>query len=286
VSAAVQTLWTEVLATALADAGVAVCAVSPGSRSTPLVTALARSRRFELPAIVDERAAGFFALAAARSSGRPVALVCTSGSAPGHYLPAVIEAAMACVPLVVISADRPPELHDAGAAQTVPQLALFGEQVRLRVDLGPPTGEALALRAVRRRVMQAVAAAEGPVPGPVHLNVPLRKPLEPAAPTNDAERALAAEVARLATLPAAGRPPRLTASDEAIAELAAALIAEPHGMIVAGALPEAFATARDDVFALATRLGYPLFAEAGSQLRLGPRPAGEIGRASCRERVS
>jgi 2-succinyl-5-enolpyruvyl-6-hydroxy-3-cyclohexene-1-carboxylate synthase len=273
---AIQTLWTEVLATALADAGVSVCVVSPGSRSTPLVTALARCKRFELPVIVDERAAGFFALAAARSSDRPVALVCTSGSAPGHYLPAVIEAAMACVPLVVISADRPPELHDAGAAQTVPQLQLFGEQVRLRLDLGPPTGEALAMRAVRRRVMQAVAAACGPVPGPVHLNVPLRKPLEPAAPSNDAERALAAEVARIAAMPATARPPRLTVSDAAIEELAAALAGERHGMIVAGALPEAFAAARDDVFALARRLGYPLLAEAGSQLRLGPRPPGVL----------
>lgn len=273
---AIQTLWTEVLATALADAGVSVCVVSPGSRSTPLVTALARSKRFELPVIVDERAAGFFALAAARSSDRPVALVCTSGSAPGHYLPAVIEAAMACVPLIVISADRPPELHDAGAAQTVPQLALFGEQVRFRIDLGPPTGEALAMRAVRRRVMQAVAAAHGPVPGPVHVNVPLRKPLEPAAPGNDAERALAAEVARIAAMPATAMPPRLTVSDAAIEELAAALLGERHGMIVAGALPEAFAAARDDVFALAARLGYPLLAEAGSQLRLGPRPAGVL----------
>jgi 2-succinyl-5-enolpyruvyl-6-hydroxy-3-cyclohexene-1-carboxylate synthase len=272
---AVQTLWTEVLATALADAGVALCVVSPGSRSTPLVTALARGKRLELPVIVDERAAGFFALAAARSSDRPVALVCTSGSAPGHYLPAVIEAAMACVPLLVISADRPPELHDAGAAQTVPQLQLFGEQVRMRLDLGPPTGEALALRAVRRRVMQAVASALGPVPGPVHLNVPLRKPLEPAAPSNDAERALAAEVARIAAMPAA-HPPRLAVTDAALDELAAALLGERHGMIVAGALPEAFAAARDDVFAVAARLGYPLVAEAGSQLRLGPRPAGVL----------
>ncbi len=270
---AIQTLWTEVWATALADAGVSVCVVSPGSRSTPLVAALARSRRFELPVIIDERAAGFFALSAARTSGRPVALVCTSGSAPGHYLPAVIEAAMAEIPLVVVSADRPPELHDAGASQTVPQRLLFAEQVRASVDLGPPSGELLAMRAVRRRVIQLVAAARGPVPGPVHLNMPLRKPLEPVAPSSEAERALAAEVQKLAALPVATLPSRLTAPDELIEELAAALGAEPRGMIVAGALPEAFAAAREDVFALATLLGYPLLAEAGSQLRFGPRPA-------------
>lgn len=271
---AIQTLWTEVLATALADAGVTVCAVSPGSRSAPLVTALARSKRFELPVIIDERAAGFFALAAARSSDKPVALLCTSGSAPGHYLPAVIEAAMAQVPLVIVSADRPPELHDAGAAQTIPQQLLFAEQVRGRVDLGPPTGEVLALRAVRRRVMQLVASAQGPVPGPVHLNVPLRKPLEPALPSTEAERALAAEVARLAAEPRLVRAPRLAAPDDQLDELAAQLSSEPRGLIVAGSLPEAFAAARDDVFALAAHLGYPLLAEAGSQLRLGRRPDG------------
>jgi 2-succinyl-5-enolpyruvyl-6-hydroxy-3-cyclohexene-1-carboxylate synthase len=270
---ATQTLWTDVLATALADAGVAVCVVSPGSRSTPLVAALARSRRFELPVIIDERAAGFFALSAARSGGRPVALVCTSGSAPGHYLPAVIEAAMAHVPLLVISADRPPELQDAGASQTVPQGRLYGDQVRAAIDLGPPSAEPLAMRAVRRRVIQAVTCAGGPVPGPVHVNVPLRKPLEPVMPSTEAERALAAEVSKIAALPVAARPPLLAAPGELIDELAAALCAEPRGLIVAGALPEAFAAARDDLFALAAVLGYPLFAEAGSQLRLGPRPA-------------
>lgn len=274
-----QTAWTDVWATALADAGVEVCVVSPGSRSTPLVAALARSRRFDgaaMPVIIDERAAGFYALAVARSSGKPVALVCTSGSAPGHYLPAVIEAAMAQVPLVVVSADRPPELQDAGASQTVPQLRLFGDQVRAAVDLGPPSGEVLAMRAVRRRVIQTVMSARGPVPGPVHLNVPLRKPLEPAAPATEAERALAAEVQKIAALPVAARPPRLTAPVEMIEELAAALLAEPRGWIVAGALPEQCAAARDDVFALAEMLGYPLLAEAGSQLRLGPRPPGVL----------
>lgn len=272
-----QTLWTDVLTTALADAGVELCVVSPGSRSTPLVAALARSGRFDgarIKIIIDERAAGFYALSAARTSGAPVALVCTSGSAPGHYLPAVIEAAMAQVPLVVVSADRPPELQDAGASQTVPQLRLFGEQVRAVVDLGPPSGEPLAMRAVRRRVIQAVTAALGPVPGPVHLNVPLRKPLEPAAPSTEAERALAAEVQAIAAQPVAARPPRLAAPSAMIDELAAAMLDEPRGWIVVGAMPEGFAAARADVFALAEMLGYPLLAEAGSQLRLGTRPRG------------
>lgn len=270
---AAQTLWTDVVVAALAEAGVVGCVVSPGSRSTPLVTALARHGRLPVSVIIDERAAAFYALGAARATGRPVALVCTSGSAPGHYLPAVIEAAMAEVPLVVLSADRPPELQDAGASQTIPQTRLFGDQVRLAADLGPPTADALALRAVRRRVVQAVTTASGPLPGPVHLNVPLRKPLEPIAPSTAAEQALAAEARRLTALPPAAQPPVLAPAPAMVAELAQAIAAEPRGLIVAGALPESFAVVRDELLALAAAVGYPVLAESGSQLRLTPRPA-------------
>ena len=274
---ALQTLWTDVLVAALAEAGVERCVLSPGSRSTPLVTALWRSQRLPITVIIDERAAAFYALAVARSSGRPTALLCTSGSAPGHYLPAVIEAAMAEIPLVIVSADRPPELQDAGASQTIAQARIFGDQVRLHADLGPPTASALGLRAVRRRVMQAVAAARGPVPGPVHVNVPLRKPLEPGSPAGEAELALAAEARRLVAQPVAAHAASLEPASEMIEELAQAIAAEPRGLIVAGALPESFAAARGDLLALAELAGYPLLAEAGSQLRLGPRPAAVVG---------
>src|SRR5262249_61187183 len=108
VTAAVQTLWAELVATTLADAGVVRCVISPGSRSTPLVAALAREPRLELTTLIDERAAGFFALGAARATGAPVALVCTSGTAAAHYLPAIIEASMAGVPLIALTTDRPP----------------------------------------------------------------------------------------------------------------------------------------------------------------------------------
>src|SRR3954466_11652340 len=104
-TAAVQTLWAELIAATLADAGVTTCIVSPGSRSTPLVTALTADGRFDLPTIIDERAASFFALGMARSSGLPVAVVCTSGSAAAHYLPALVEASMAGIPLIALTAD-------------------------------------------------------------------------------------------------------------------------------------------------------------------------------------
>jgi 2-succinyl-5-enolpyruvyl-6-hydroxy-3-cyclohexene-1-carboxylate synthase len=276
VTAAIQTLWAELVATTLADAGVVRCVISPGSRSTPLVAALAREPRLELTTLIDERAAGFFALGAARATGSPVALVCTSGTAAAHYLPAIVEASLAGVPLIAFTADRPPELQACGASQTIDQVKLYGDFVRGAIDLGPPSPGELALRAVRRKIVQAITLASGPDPGPVQVQLPLRKPLEPAAPASDAERALAAYAARI-TGPVRVAAPRLAADPAAIAELAAAIAAEPDGVIVAGALPVGFAASRAAVLALAAHCGYPVIAEAGSQLRFGPRPADAPG---------
>jgi 2-succinyl-5-enolpyruvyl-6-hydroxy-3-cyclohexene-1-carboxylate synthase len=271
VTAVIQTLWCELLAATLVDAGVTTCVVSPGSRSTPLVLALAALAELDLPTLIDERAAAFYALGVARATGRPAALLCTSGSAAAHYLPALVEASLAGVPLLAITADRPPELHRAGASQTIDQTRLYGAFVRASVDLGAPVGSGLALRALRRAVIQAVTTARGPHPGPVHLNVPLRKPLEPARPATAEDHALAA-LAASTRGPVRLAAPTLTAPAEPLAALAAAIAAEPAGLIVAGADP-ALAAARPALLALAARAGYPLLAEAGSQLRFVSRGA-------------
>ncbi|MEO7733359.1 MAG: 2-succinyl-5-enolpyruvyl-6-hydroxy-3-cyclohexene-1-carboxylic-acid synthase, partial [Kofleriaceae bacterium] len=272
-TAAIQTLWAELVATTLADAGVTRCVISPGSRSTPLVAALAKEPRLALVTLIDERAAAFFALGAARATGTPVALVCTSGTAAAHYLPAIIEASMADVPLLALTADRPPELQGCGASQTIDQVKLYGDFVRGAIDLGAPADGELALRAVRRKVIQAITLARGPHPGPVHLELPLRKPLEPAAPSTDGERALA-RLANQLRGPVRIAPPQLTPDPEAITALVAAIAAEADGVIVAGALPVWFPASW--AFALALRSGYPILAEAGSQLRFGLRPPGVL----------
>ncbi|HUQ06478.1 MAG TPA: 2-succinyl-5-enolpyruvyl-6-hydroxy-3-cyclohexene-1-carboxylic-acid synthase [Kofleriaceae bacterium] len=269
-TAAVQTVWAELVAASLADAGVADVVVSPGSRSTPLAAALARLP-VRLHVVVDERAAAFFALGIARADGAPAALVCTSGTAPAHYLPAVIEASMSGVPLVIVSADRPPELHGAGASQTIDQTKLFGGFVRRFDDLGPPDGSALALRSVRRKIGQAVAASRGPAPGPVHVNVPLRKPLEPAAPSTVAERTAAAEATRLRTLPIAAVAPTVRVPDDVIARVAEAIAGTTRGVLLATAGPASRREARAAAFTLARHAGWPVLAEAGSQLRFAPR---------------
>lgn len=267
--AVLQTLWARTIVRALADGGVRTAVVSPGSRSTPLAAALADpASPVTIHIVVDERAAGFFALGLARATGAPVALVCTSGTAPAHYYPAVIEAAMAEVPLVVISADRPPEMHGGGAAQTIDQTRLFGAHARTFVDLGPPGPDELALRATRRRVIQTVLAARAPRPGPVQINVPLRKPLEPAAPGTAEELALAARLEALTTRVAPPGSPR--ANDGAVAALAAALAGSRRPFVVAG--PRGLDPVRDAAVAaavsrLARRRGAVVLAESTSQLR-------------------
>ncbi|MFT3693192.1 MAG: 2-succinyl-5-enolpyruvyl-6-hydroxy-3-cyclohexene-1-carboxylic-acid synthase [Kofleriaceae bacterium] len=248
----IQTRWADTIVATLADAGVTTCVVSPGSRSTPLVAALAKSGRIATPVVIDERSAAFYALGLARATSLPVALVCTSGSAAAHYLPAIVEASEAGVPLIAITADRPPELQHCGASQTIDQIELYGSFTRAAFDLGAPHDD---LRACRRAVIQAVTASRGPRPGPVHLNVPLRKPLEPVA--CDVPVAAPAMIA----------VPRLAADPAAVAALVNRIADEPNGIVIAGAC----STRNADVLALCARAGYPLLAEAGSQLRFTAR---------------
>ncbi|HWH96694.1 MAG TPA: 2-succinyl-5-enolpyruvyl-6-hydroxy-3-cyclohexene-1-carboxylic-acid synthase, partial [Baekduia sp.] len=157
--------------------GVAGACTSPGSRSTPLVLSLARDGRIPVTSHVDERSAAFFALGLAQATGRPAVLACTSGTAAANYTPAVIEAAEAGVPLVVLTADRPPELRDVGAGQTIDQIKLYGSFAKWFVEVGTHAATPARLRWIRQLACRAVAVALDGRPGPVHLNIPLREPL-------------------------------------------------------------------------------------------------------------
>src|SRR6476469_6514357 len=177
------------LATVLVDElvrqGVRHAVLCPGSRSAPLAYALQqadRAGRLTLHVRVDERSAGFLALGLAKLTRRPVAVVSTSGSAVANLHPAVLEAHHGAVPLVVVSADRPPELRGTGANQTTDQPVLFGRSLRWCHDLGAPargTGQNPVWRSAVSRACAAAAGALGATAGPVHLNVPLREPLVP-----------------------------------------------------------------------------------------------------------
>lgn len=181
-----QTLDTYLLLRAFVDelarCGIAGACTSPGSRSTPMVLSLARDGRFPVTSHVDERAAAFFALGLAKATGRAAVLACTSGTAAAHYYPAVIEAREARVPLIVLTTDRPPELRDVGAGQTVDQLRLFGPYAKWFVEVGTHEHTPERERWIRQLACRAVWTALGPRPGVVHLNFPLREPLVLDAP--------------------------------------------------------------------------------------------------------
>jgi len=214
--------WARAIAAALVASDVSEVVLSPGSRSTPLAIALAEQVGLRVTVVVDERVAGFVALGQARVAGRPTALVCTSGTALAHYHPAVIEAAEARVPLLVISADRPLELQATAASQTIDQVKIFGDHARRYIDLGVPDPAAQAF--VPRMVAAAVLASLTPLAGPVHLNARFRKPLEPAG-----ERAE----------PAPGKTPRLflpqlAPADRAVAEVVEQIRAAKSVVVAAG----------------------------------------------------
>ncbi|HVT67458.1 MAG TPA: 2-succinyl-5-enolpyruvyl-6-hydroxy-3-cyclohexene-1-carboxylic-acid synthase, partial [Trebonia sp.] len=180
-----------VLADELARCGLREVVVAPGSRSTPLAMAfweLEQAGRVRLHVRVDERSASFTALGLAKASGRPVAVLCTSGTAAANFHPAVIEADESAVPLLVLTADRPPELRGTGASQTIDQVKLYGSAVRWYAEAGVPErrpGMAGYWRSLACRAWAQAAGALGTLPGPVHLNLPLRDPLVPeTAPTS------------------------------------------------------------------------------------------------------
>jgi 2-succinyl-5-enolpyruvyl-6-hydroxy-3-cyclohexene-1-carboxylate synthase len=166
----------------LARCGMTDVCTSPGSRSAPLVLALVREPSLRAWSHVDERAAGFFALGLAKQSARPVAVACTSGTAAAELAPAVHEAREARVPLVVLTADRPPELREVGAGQTIDQIRLYGTAAKWFFEVGDHAATPERLRWIRGLACRAYWTALAGRPGVVHLNFPLREPLVPAGP--------------------------------------------------------------------------------------------------------
>jgi 2-succinyl-5-enolpyruvyl-6-hydroxy-3-cyclohexene-1-carboxylate synthase len=262
------TEWARVLFESLADAGLREVVVSPGSRSTPFVHAALACARLRATSLIDERVAGFFALGQAKVTGEPVALLCTSGSAAANYFPAVVEAAMSRTPLIVVTADRPFELQDAGASQTLDQTKLYGDYVRRFADVGLPDESVTALMSLRRRAAQCWLDAVWPVPGPVHLNVRARKPLEPVAALDAASIELRARADGVLRRPVpAPRGPTPVASDDTIALMAQDAARAERGVIVCGPSPMSAAWG-PSVARLAAATGFPVYAETTSQLRL------------------
>ena len=255
----------------LARCGLRRAVIAPGSRSTPLALALWREPALEATVIVDERSAGFFALGAANASGRPVAVLCTSGTAAANLHPAVCEADEGGVPLLVLTADRPPELRGIGAGQTIDQLKLYGSAARWFCEAGTHEADDAGLLHMRATACRAWAAAAGdPRPGPVHVNLSWRDPLGPEPHPEDltatSELALEGRGGRpLTEVPRGGGP----APSPAMVDVMAGHVRDcTRGLIVCGRQPDP--ALAEPVAALARAAGYPIVAEPTSQLRLGP----------------
>lgn len=174
-----NTVWASILVETLQKLGLKTAVICPGSRSTPLAIAFAQHDQIEAIPILDERSAAFFALGVAKATGRPVVLVCTSGTAGANFYPAVIEAKESRVPLLVLTADRPPEMRDCHSGQTIDQLKLYGNYPNWQTELAVPSLELAMLNYLRQTVIHAWERVLFPTPGAVHLNIPFKDPLAP-----------------------------------------------------------------------------------------------------------
>ena len=260
----------------LARGGLRHAVLSPGSRSTPLAVALWRRPEIDVTVIVDERSAAFFALGAAQATRTPVAMLCTSGTAAANFHPAICEADESAIPLIALTADRPPELRGIGSGQTIDQMKLYGSSVRWFCEVGTHEAGDEGLLHYRSVACRALAAARGAVrPGPVHLNLPWREPLAPV-PVEGAVTAtdpLALEGRDTRPLTAV-TPVDLEPSEFLLDEVAKHIGEARSGAIVAGRQldPEL----REPLAHLARAAGFPILAEPTSQLRCGPHDRSHV----------
>lgn len=246
----------------LVQAGVKDVVISPGSRSTPIAMVMAEHPDLRIHIHVDERSAAFFALGIAKASQNPTALLCTSGTAAANYYPAITEAKISRVPLVVLTADRPHELRDVGAPQTIDQIHLYGSHVKWFVEMAPPEHSEDMIRYARTVCARAVATACQMPAGPVHLNFPLREPLIPAL---DNKQLFSHD--ERPTGYVGVRQPLLSLKEDEWQHYTELLANLQKGIIVCGQMEEPnFAEA---VTALAEKLQFPVIADPLSQLRSG-----------------
>jgi len=257
-----NSLWCSVWIETWVREGLVHAVICPGSRSTPLTMALARHPRVQAVPVLDERSAAFYALGLARSSGHPVVIVCTSGSAGSHFLPAVIEAKETGTPLIVVTADRPPELRDCAAGQTIDQQKLFGDYAIWYHEMALPElteGLFVYLRQTARQAWRRADQA-----GPVHLNAPFRDPLPPVSDRGEATEFATQLDEAFFELPKSPARTELTLAHQ---------LTTQRGVIVAGqAMPTAVDAYVARLVSYARATGWPILADGLSPLRFGAAP--------------
>lgn len=246
----------------LVQSGVTDVVVSPGSRSTPLALMMAEHPGLHVHIQIDERSAGFFALGIAKASRKTVALLCTSGTAAANYFPAVVEANISRVPLLVLTADRPHELRDVGAPQAIDQIHLYGHHVKWFVEMALPEATTEIIRYAETVCARAIATSQMSPAGPVHLNFPFREPLIPLLDDPELFEKYKRPKGSLKI-----RAGELTLPQSEFERLAQEWSLEAKGVIVCG--PIEHPDFADAVIALSEKLQFPILADPLSQLRSG-----------------
>jgi len=262
----INSAWGALAMEVLVRLGVETAVLSPGSRSTPLTLAAARNPKLEAIPVLDERTAGFFALGLAKRTHKPVVLVCTSGSAVVNYYPAVLEASMSGTPLLLLTADRPAELRDCSAGQTIDQVKVFGGLVRFFHEVSLPEANPDMLAYLRQTLVHSVHQSLQNNPGPVHLNFPFREPLSPDLQDKLLIDPVVMESAATVTT-------RLCESICVEASLDSValerLASHPQGLIVVGAINsyEGEVSFANSVASISQKLGWPIVSDVLNPLR-------------------
>ncbi|HID31437.1 MAG TPA: 2-succinyl-5-enolpyruvyl-6-hydroxy-3-cyclohexene-1-carboxylic-acid synthase [Desulfobacterales bacterium] len=259
-------IWSRLIIEELVRCEVTTLCVSPGSRSAPIVIAAAENTRARKVVHTDERGAAFYAMGYAKATGRPAALICTSGTAVANYFPAVIEASQSAIPLLILSSDRPVELRDARSPQTINQVRIFGDYLRWHFDL-PAPGTAVSPLFLLTTVDQAVYRAVSGPAGPVQINCQFREPLISTAEKECSESYLSV----LDPWQKSGCPFTTYAKSELIPSMddvdrtVKVISRSRNGLLVAG--QSSTGTDKEAVIGLASKLGWPLLADINSGIR-------------------
>jgi 2-succinyl-5-enolpyruvyl-6-hydroxy-3-cyclohexene-1-carboxylate synthase len=259
-------LWAEIIVDELARCGLKSVCIAPGSRSTPLVMAFAAHPAITVCSHLDERSASFFALGLALATDEPVAVLCTSGTATANFFPAIVEAYQSQVPLLILTADRSHELRESGANQTIDQVKMYGDQVLWSVDVALPEADppGVLIRSLRTLACRAYAKADDLRKGPVHLNFPFRKPLEPTPVPTDKIEIPADALARPDGKPFTQFSRSINKPSDEQIEVLRAAVAHERGVIVCG--PHSPVCASRLIDFLRT-VSYPILADSLSGLR-------------------
>ncbi len=262
----INTVWASILVETLHRLGLTTAIISPGSRSTPLTFAFATHPKIETIPILDERSAAFFALGIAQKNYQPVVIVCTSGTAAANFYPAIIEAKESRIPLLILTADRPPELRNCHAGQTIDQVKLYGNYPNWQIELSLPSIELKKLEYLRQTVIYGWEKTTFPTPGVVHFNIPFRDPLPPIPQSETATLESKFPQNFFANIQSTFRTEFIPNSD--LIEILKNQLKSDSGIIIAGlAQPEKPQEYCQAIAQISQTLNFPILAEGLSPLR-------------------